>query len=88
MKIKDGFILQTVGDENVVVPIGKASTGLNGIIRLNGSGVLLWNLLAAGADEQQLIRGLTEEYGISDETAGRDISAFLAVLAKAGCLEK
>lgn len=38
MKIRKGFILRKVGEQNVVVAVGEASRSFNGIIRLNDSG--------------------------------------------------
>lgn len=87
MKIREGFILREVAGNHVVVPVGKASTMLNGIIRLNNSGVLLWGLLLAGSDEKNLAEKLKEEYGIPEDQAARDVGVFLDSLKKIGCLE-
>ena len=88
MKIREGFLLREVAGSHVVVPVGKASTVLNGIIRLNNSGVLLWGLLRDGADEKSLAARLAEEYGISEEQAAGDVGVFLDSLKKIGCLEE
>ena len=87
MKIKEGFVLRKVAGENVVIPVGQACTILNGIIKLNESGLLLWNQLKNGADESGLAHALQDEYGISAEQAAADVAAFLAPLRNAGCLE-
>ena len=39
MKINEGFVLRKVGKDQVVVAIGEASARLNGLIKLNGTGV-------------------------------------------------
>ena len=88
MKIREGFLLRSVDDEHVVVAIGKASVLLNGIIKLNDSGVMLWNLLQEGADAECLALCLEKEYGISDERATADVTKFLETLRKANCLEE
>ncbi|MBR4501368.1 MAG: PqqD family protein [Clostridia bacterium] len=88
MKIREGFMLREVVRDHVVVPVGKASTVLNGIIRLNNSGVLLWGLLQDGTDEKSLVEKLKEEYGIFEEQAARDVGVFLDTLKKVGCLEE
>lgn len=87
MKIKEGFILQTIAGSTVVVPVGEATTILNGIITLNESGVLLWNLLLDGADVNQLKDRLIKEYGIPDIKASKDADSFIESLRKIGCLE-
>ena len=88
MKIKEGFMLHTIAGSTVVVPVGEATTILNGIISLNDSGVLLWNLLAKGADTDQLADGLIKEYGIPDSKASKDANSFIESLRKIGCLEE
>lgn len=80
--------MQEIAGSNVVVPVGEASAILNGIINLNASGVLLWNLLTTGTDQEQLVNSLVAEYGIPNEKASRDVNAFLDTLRKTGCLEE
>ena len=87
MKIKKGFILRKVANENVVMPIGKASMLLNGIIKLNESSVLLWNLLKDGAEKADLVAALQNEYSIDAAQAEQGVEAFLAPLLKVGCIE-
>ena len=72
----------------MVVAVGKASTRLNGIIKLNDTGVMLWNLLLEGADTASLASCLAAEYGISMETAVADTTSFLDTLRQADCLEE
>lgn len=88
MKIKEGFLLRRVADENVVIPVGPACATFNGIIKLNESSLPLWELLKRGAEEQKLADALQAEYGISAQQAAGDVSAFLASLRKAGCIEE
>lgn len=87
MKIREGFILRTVAKENVVVAVGKASVLLNGIIKLNNTGAFLWNILKDGAEKEELIGKLQAKYGIDQQTAQKDVEAFLATLEKVGCIE-
>ena len=87
MKIKNGFVLRTVAGENIVMVIGRASRLLNGMIKLNSSGAMLWKLLKAGAERADLTNALQEQYGISAEQAEKDVEAFLATLNQVGCIE-
>ena len=86
MKIKDGFMLRKVGGQNVVVAVGKASRDFNGIIRLNDTGVFLWQKLQQETSEEQLLAALTAEYDIGEEQANSDIAEFVAALRKAALL--
>lgn len=87
MKIKKGFILRKVGEQNVVVAVGAASRSFNGIIRLNDSGRYLWEKLQAGITEQELLQAMLNDFDIDESTASADISAFIAKLEGAGLLE-
>lgn len=86
MKIKNGFLLKKVGGQNVVVALGEASRSFNGIIRLNDTGVFLWQKLQQETSEEQLLAALTAEYDIGEEQAKSDIAEFLAALGKAALL--
>ena len=87
MKIKNGFISRQVAGSNVVVATGAQSKLFNGIIKLNESGLILWNKLVAGADKADLVSALLEEYDISEEVAECDVDKFVGVLRDAGAIE-
>ena len=86
MKIKDGFMLRKVGGHNVVVALGEASRSFNGIIRLNDTGVFLWQQLQQDKTEEQLLTALTAEYDIDEAQAKTDIAEFVDSLRKAALL--
>ena len=86
MKIKNGFMLKKVCGQNVVVALGEASRSFNGIIRLNDTGVFLWQKLQQETSEEQLLAALTAEYDIGEEQAKSDIAEFVAALRKATLL--
>ncbi len=87
MKIKNGFMLRKVGEQNVVVAVGEASRSFNGIIRLNDSGKYLWEKLSRETTEAQLLSDMLNDYNIDEATAKADIERFVAELKKAGILE-
>jgi len=87
MKIKKGFMLRKIGEQNVVVAVGEASRSFNGIIRLNDSGRYLWEKLQGGISEQELLQAMLNDFDIDESTARSDIAAFVAKLKEAGLLE-
>ena len=87
MKIKDGFILRQVADNYLVVAVGDAVKDFNGIINLNETGAFLWKILESGATEEELVKKLTEEYDVTEETAKKDVGKFVAKLAEANLLK-
>ncbi|MBE6798205.1 MAG: PqqD family protein [Ruminococcaceae bacterium] len=86
MKIVDGFVLKTIADTNVVVPVGSNNVSFRGIISLNGSGAFLWNLLTEETDEDSLVKALTTEYDIDEATARADVKEFVDTMRKANLI--
>lgn len=88
MKIKDGFIVNKVGTQYVVVPVGQASMDRHCMIRLNDTGAFLWNQLGAHATEDMLVQALLAEYAVADDMARADVAAFLGKLRDADLLDE
>ena len=87
MKIKSGFVVRAIAGESVVVAVGEASKSFKGIIKLNDTGRVLWDALALGADEADLLTAITSEYDVDPDTAKRDIDKFRNTLRSADILE-
>ncbi len=87
MKIKDNYIVRNVAGENLVVPVGGKNINFNAVMTLNESAMLLWKTLAAGAEKRDLIKALTDEYGIDEARAAADIDKFLNKLKENDILE-
>lgn len=83
MKIKDGFIIREVAGSFIVVAVGSAAKNFNGIINLNETGAFLWKILESGATKEELLAKMTEEYDVDEETARKDIDAFINKLQEA-----
>lgn len=87
MKLNENFVLRQVADIWVVLPLGQEALNFNGMLKLNGAGVLLWNRLESGADQEDLVQALLEEYEVSKEQAAADVAAFVEKLSRIGCIE-
>lgn len=77
MKLKDGFVLREVAGSYMVVPVGKRTQDIPGVIALTETGALLWEKLTAGAEEPELVGALTDEYEVTEEQAAADVHAFV-----------
>ena len=88
MKIKDGFIVNKVGSQHVVVPVGEASMERHCMIRLNDTGTFLWEQLGANTTEDALVEALLAEYAVNEDTARADVATFLEKLRGADLLEE
>lgn len=90
MKIKDGFIARNVGGTRMVVATGEVSKTFGGVLRLNGSGGLLWDVIALteSTDKEILVAALQKEYEVDRATAEKDVDSFIATLCEAGVLDE
>lgn len=86
MKVSDQFILRTIADENLLIPVGNAAISVKGLIALSESGVLLYNKLKEGSSKDELVAALVAEYEVSADEAKRDTEAFLKQLIDLGIL--
>lgn len=77
MKVNGQFILRTIADEHLLIPVGDAAFRIKGLIALSESGALLYNKLMDGCTKDDLINVLTAEYVVSLEVAKHDVDAFL-----------
>lgn len=77
MKIKEGYILRNVAGSFVVVPVGNATLEYNGMMNLNETGAFLFEKMIEGISREDLIKALTDEYDVDDETAEKDVDAFI-----------
>ena len=77
MQIKEGFLLRTLGDTHVVVPVGQASVDLRGMISLNETGAFLWECLQTAQTEETLVAKLLETYDVEETRATADVERFV-----------
>lgn len=87
MKTKKGFMLRTVADKHIVVPIGTASVEFNGLITLNETGAFLWERLSKGATYDELLSALLSEYDASEDDARKGLDSFLKTGIDANVIE-
>ena len=87
MKIKEGFILREVAGNYIVVAVGDAVKGFNGVINLNETGAFLWRILEKGSDKKGLLDALLSEYDVSEDIAAKDVKTFIDKLTEAGLVK-
>lgn len=87
MRIHSDFTIQKVGSSYVAVPVGETSKTFHGMVRLNGTGAFIWNLmLEKDCTEEDLVNALLETYEVDRETAAADVSRVVAILKDNGIL--
>lgn len=88
MKIKEGYILNTIGKETMAVPLGVSDGKFGGMVKLNEVAAFLWEQMQEETDETQLLKAVLEQYDVSEEKAKQDIQKFVKTLAENGILGK
>lgn len=88
MKIKSGFAKRKIADSNIVVPVGKATNDFNGMITLNESGSFFWDCLTSETSVDEVVKIVTSEYDIDENTARKDIENFVDMLRNNNLLEE
>lgn len=86
MKLKKGFVLREVAGETVVVPVN-AELNFNGMITLNETAKVLWNILENETTEDALVKAILGEFNIDEATAQNDVALFVQKLKGLDFLE-
>lgn len=86
MQRVDEFILQDVGGEAILVPIGQKVVDLNGLIALNATGLFLWEQLAQPREVGELADLLCGEFEVEPAVARTDVLAFTQRLREIGAV--
>ena len=81
MKIKEGFILQDIAGDTVVLPTGE-NVDTNMMITLNDTGRFLWERLTEETTEELLVQALLGEYDVDAATAADAVAKFVGELKK------
>ena len=87
MKIKEGFVKRQVAGQNIVIALGEANKSFNGMINLNDSGSLIWDMLQSGCEREDIISAMLEEYDVEKDIVERDVDTFIESLKKANAIE-
>ena len=89
IRLKDGFVVQKVGESYLAVAVGERADSFNALIRMNGTGAYLWELLSKEPmTEAELVAKMLSEYAVSEEIATADISKFVSQLRLGGLIEE
>ena len=88
MKIKEGFELKAMCEENIIVATGVKNIDFNTIISLNESAAYLWNALQGKEFTPETMADLLrQEYEVSEATALADATALAQAWQEAGLVE-
>ena len=88
MKIKSNYVIKTIGEEIVVVPVKDEAVRFNGIITLNKTGKFLFQSLQENSlTKNELLALVLDKYDVEEEVASKDLEAFIEVCKESDLLE-
>jgi coenzyme PQQ synthesis protein D (PqqD) len=79
---QENLTWQVAGDDVVVLDLQGSV-----YLKLNGTGRVLWEALVDQRTDSELVSALVDKYGIDEERAAADVTAFLGDLRNRGLLE-
>lgn len=89
MKLKYRFVQREVSGQWVAVAVGKDHSNFNGMVRLNGSGAFIMDLLIEGEKtREELLGAILKRYDVSRERAEENLDRVLDSLEQGGLLER
>ena len=84
MRVKDGFIVREIMGQCVVVSTGEAADTFSGMIKLNDTGKGIWEGVAAGKTEAEIVDLIVSEYDVDREHAQKSVKKFIAEMKDKG----
>ena len=86
MKRNPDFIKRKIGTRYVIVAMGKAAMQFDGMISVNATGALIWDLLEKESTESALAEALSARFEVDTATAAADVHGFIATLKGVGAV--
>jgi hypothetical protein len=87
MRRKNNFVMQNVGGETLLVPLGAQVMDMNAIITLNSTSGFIWSLLDQDRSIDELAAAVVERFEVDPARARTDIQKFLDEIADLGLLQ-
>ncbi len=85
MKLKEGFITHTTGDEHILVSAG--DSGFSGLVRSNPTAAFIIEQLKTETTLEKIVDAMLAEYDVSREVAARDAAKVIEKLRAIGAVE-
>ena len=88
MKAKQGFKLRNICGEYIIVAEGESNIDFSNIISMNETSAYLWeNIQGKEFTCEDLVKLLTEEYVVDENTARKDVDVLVGTWKDAGIID-
>jgi hypothetical protein len=89
LKMKDGFITHTIGDEQMMVATGSAAEAFHGMVQSNSTAAFIVDCLKQPTTEDAIVDQVIAHYaGVDRATAAADVHEILEKLRSIHALEE
>lgn len=86
MKLNPDFIIQSMGEDTLLVPVGAAGERFHGLVRLNETAAFIVNQLENDTTPAAIADAMLAEYEVDRPTAEANIAQILEQLRSVGAL--
>lgn len=88
MKLKYNFVVNTVADKQVAVPVGESLENFKGFIKMNDVGAYIFGMLKNDVTEDEIVEAMKKDYSDTPENEIREtVKEFTARLLSEGIVE-
>ena len=87
MKRKEEFVVRNIAGEYVMVPVGKTSEKLNGMVSVTPTAAYIWENMENVSTDEEMVELVLQEFRGDKEEITADVLQFVKNLRTAGFIE-
>lgn len=87
MKLKSSFVVHSIANSQIMVPIGDSADSFHGFVRSNETAAFIVENLKEDTSKEQLVQKLLNEYDVDESNASKAVDYVVDMLNKIGALE-
>ncbi len=86
MKLKNGFVTQVMGKEQIMVATG--DVGFSGLVRSNATAAFIVDCLKTDTTKEAILEAMLAKYEVSREKAAGDLDKILGILRSVNAIDE
>ena len=86
MRLKHAFEVMELDDQIIAVPVGKNSSDIQGVFKMNETAAFILDLLKEDTTEEAIIEAIKADYDVSEELLRKDVSHCIEMFKNRGML--
>lgn len=77
MKLKLQLVKRDIAGDIILVPVGEATSSIQGLITINETGAAIWDALPEAENEDAIVDKLYEQFDAGRDELRKDVDEFL-----------